>query len=204
MRDGFSREILYMRRKRHALIVAFFILICVLGIYFLTQIEPVQKKYIYPYPYQELVKIYSEANGIDSALVASVIMNESKFKENARSHRGAIGLMQIMPDTAKWIAGEIGDKGFSIDNLHDPETNIRYGVWYLAELEREFGGNEILSLAAYNAGRGTVWEWIDEYGWPMTFHTLSDIPYPETQKYVENVLKNRVKYEQLYEKNVHK
>lgn len=185
-------------RQRRALIMAVVVFALALAVYFLSQSEPVQRRYLYPYPYQELVELYAKANGVDSALVASVIMNESRFQNDARSSRGAIGLMQIMPETAQWIALQLGDDNFSLEKLHEPETNIRYGVWYLAELQREFAGNNILALAAYNAGRGTVRDWIEEGNWPWTFHTLDKIPYPETRSYVKNVLQNRIRYEKLY------
>ena len=185
-------------RQRRALILAVVVFALALAAYFLSQSEPVQRRYLYPYPYQELVELYAKANGVDSALVASVIMNESRFQNDARSPRGAIGLMQIMPETAQWIAFQLGDDNFSLEKLHEPETNIRYGVWYLAELQREFAGNNILALAAYNAGRGTVRDWIEEGDWPWTFHALDKIPYPETRSYVKNVLQNRIRYEKLY------
>ena len=185
-------------RQRRALIMAVVVFALALAVYFLSQSEPVQRRYLYPYPYQELVELYAKANGVDSALVASVIMNESRFQNDARSPRGAIGLMQIMPETAQWIAVQLGDDNFSLEKLREPETNIRYGVWYLAELQREFAGNNILALAAYNAGRGTVRDWIEEGDWPWTFHALDKIPYPETRSYVKNVLQNRIRYEKLY------
>ena len=185
-------------RQRRALILAVVVFALALAAYFLSQSEPVQRRYLYPYPYQELVELYAKANGVDSALVASVIMNESRFQNDARSPRGAIGLMQIMPETAQWIAVQLGDDNFSLKKLREPETNIRYGVWYLAELQREFAGNNILALAAYNAGRGTVRDWIEEGDWPWTFHALDKIPYPETRSYVKNVLQNRIRYEKLY------
>ena len=185
-------------RQRRALILAVVVFALALAAYFLSQSEPVQRRYLYPYPYQELVELYAKANGVDSALVASVIMNESRFQNDARSPRGAIGLMQIMPETAQWIAVQLGDDNFSLEKLREPETNIRYGVWYLAELQREFAGNNILALAAYNAGRGTVRDWIEEGDWPWMFHALDKIPYPETRSYVKNVLQNRIRYEKLY------
>lgn len=187
-------------RQRSALLLALSILALTFVIYFLSQSEPVQRRYMYPYPYQELVEVYAKKNGVDSALVASVIMNESRFKNDAQSQRGAVGLMQIMPETAEWIALQLGDEDFSLAKLHDPETNIRYGVWYLADLRREFANNDILVLAAYNAGRGVVKEWMEEGRWRWTFHSPDKIPYPETRSYVINVLKNRSRYEALYPK----
>ena len=186
------------QRQRYALLAGICVVLMAFVVYFVTQIEPVQKKYLYPYPYQELVQQYAAKENIDSALVASVIMNESKFKNEVHSHRGAIGLMQLMPETAEWIAGQIDDSSFSLDKLHEPETNIRYGVWYLASLKKEFEGNEILALAAYNAGRGNVHEWMEERGWTMEFSRVNEIPYEETRAYVASVLRNKVKYERLY------
>ena len=186
------------QRQRYALLAGICVVLMAFVVYFVTQIEPVQKKYLYPYPYQELVQQYAAKENIDSALVASVITNESKFKNEVHSHRGAIGLMQLMPETAEWIAGQIDDSSFSLDKLHEPETNIRYGVWYLASLKKEFEGNEILALAAYNAGRGNVHEWMEERGWTMDFSRVNEIPYEETRAYVASVLRNKVKYERLY------
>ncbi len=199
-----SREIRkqrYRERKYSALFFALLVILFTFAVYFVSQIEPVKKKYIYPYPYQDLVMLYSEANGISPALVASVIKHESKFSNEVHSHRGAVGLMQLMPETAEWIAGELEDSAFSEERLHDPEMNIRYGTWYLALLDREFEGNQILALAAYNAGRGTVHEWMDDYGWDADFKDIASIPYPETRLYVERVLKDRNQYENLYHSN---
>ena len=114
------------------------------------------------------------------------------------SHRGAIGLMQLMPDTAEWIAGQLEDPSYSIEAIHEPERNIRYGIWYLSTLQREFDGNDVLALAAYNAGRGNVQSWIREYGWPADFHDIDAIPYKETREYVRKVLLTEHKYRSLY------
>lgn len=114
------------------------------------------------------------------------------------SHRGAIGLMQLMPDTAEWIAGQLEDPSYSIEAIHEPERNIRYGIWYLSTLQREFDGNDVLALAAYNAGRGNVQSWIREYGWPADFHDIDAIPYQETREYVRKVLLTEHKYRSLY------
>ena len=178
--------------------ISFILLTTAFAVYFTSQTAPVKRRYIYPNPYQELITTHARANGIPAALVASVIMHESKFAENAKSHRGALGLMQIMPETGKWIAGELSDESFSPEDLKNPETNIRYGTWYLGWLLRDFGGNEALALAAYNAGRSTVREWAEERGWRDDFDDADDIPYEETRLYVRRVLKDRKNYEKLY------
>lgn len=198
MRSKEERGKRYRKRKYASLLFALAVILLAFIVYFVSQIEPVKKKYIYPYPYQELVTIYAEANGISPALAASVIMHESKFMEHVRSPRGAIGLMQLMPETAEWIAGRLGERDFSLQRLREPELNIRFGTWYLAQLEREFDGNLVLALAAYNAGRGVVHEWMEENDWPPDFKDISSIPYPETRIYVERVLKDKKHYEALY------
>ena len=188
----------YRARKYNAVLFAFFVIVFAFIVYFLSQTEPVQRKYIYRYPHRDLVALYSEANGVSPALVISVIMHESKFMDDVHSPRGAIGLMQIMPETAEWIANELDESDFSLQKLHEPEMNIRYGTWYLALLTREFHNNQVLALAAYNAGRGTVHEWMEKYEWSWDFKDTSMIPYPETRLYVERVLKAKNRYEILY------
>mgnify|MGYP003601324802 CR=1 FL=1 len=189
------------RRRVYSFLIGMAIVGLAFGFFFMTQREDVQKSYIYPYPYRAATEMYAALYGVDSSLVASVIMSESKFKNDVHSHRGAIGLMQLMPETARWVAGQLEEQDFNLEQLHDPDTNIRYGTWYLSSLKKEFAGNEVLMLAAYNAGRGNVHEWMDTYGWTMDFSAVEEIPYEETKAYVASVLKNKKKYETLYRKN---
>ncbi|MBR2215074.1 MAG: lytic transglycosylase domain-containing protein [Selenomonadaceae bacterium] len=186
------------RRKRYSLLVGCLILALSFGIYFLFQVESVQRAYLYPFPYQSYVRKYAAEYRVDSDLAAAVMKNESNFREVAQSPRGAVGLMQLMPTTAAWIAMQLNDRDFTWEKLHDPETNIRYGVWYLSSLQEEFEGNEVLMLAAYNAGRGNVQEWIAEYGWPKDFAAVDAIPFSETRAYVRRVLQSKAKYQKLY------
>ncbi|MBO5245273.1 MAG: lytic transglycosylase domain-containing protein [Selenomonadales bacterium] len=158
-----------------------------------------QRKYVYPYSYQEYIYDSALEWEVDPTLIISVMHSESKFSIHAKSHRGAIGLMQLMPDTALWIATQIGDKSFTLEKLYDPKTNIRYGTWYLASLKREFQGNEVLMLAAYNAGRGNVKKWMEKYGWGFDFADHEQIPFDETRGYVAKVLQNKQAYLTLYE-----
>lgn len=186
------------RRILSCFCVALFIFIASLGAYFILQFEPVQRSYFYVYPYHDTVMKYASMYRVDSNLTAAVIKNESKFRREVHSHRGAIGLMQLMPDTAKWIAGQLGDTGYTEQGLHEPDRNIRYGTWYLATLQKEFHGNDILALAAYNAGRGNVQEWIKEKDWPRDFSDIDAIPFEETREYVRQVLADQKKYRELY------
>ena len=107
--------------------------------------------------------------------------------------------MQIMPETGEWIAEETGMIGFRPEMLNDVSTNLRMGTWYLAYLLREYDGNTVLALAAYNAGRGHVDEWMKEYGWDRGFSEIDSIPFSETREYVKVVMQNEEKYKELYE-----
>lgn len=168
------------------------------AIYLTFASESFQRHYLYPFPYRDTVETYSDRYRVDPYLAVAVIKTESKFQDDVHSHRGAIGLMQLMPDTAEWIATQLEDPAYSVEAIHEPERNIRYGIWYLSTLQREFDGNDVLALAAYNAGRGNVQSWIREYGWPADFHDIDAIPYKETREYVRKVLLTEHKYRSLY------
>jgi soluble lytic murein transglycosylase len=168
------------------------------GAYAGFQSDWFQKKYLYPYPYRDLVYYYALERELDPLLVASVIRTESKFIPQARSPKGAVGLMQLMPETAQWIASQIEYPDFKLSDLEDPEVNIRFGTWYLQSLKKEFKGNEILMLAAYNGGRGNVKQWMQRYGWGMDFRDIDQIPFRETKEYVGKVLHSKQRYQDLY------
>jgi len=162
------------------------------------QSEWFQRNFIYPFPNQQMVFHYSLINEIDPYLIAAVIRTESKFISDARSPKGAIGLMQIMPDTGQWVAGQLHVVNYSVDSLLDPDANVRLGTWYLASLYREFNANEILMLAAYNGGRGNVKQWMRQLNWDANFRDIEQIPFQETREYVKKVLRAKEKYHELY------
>ena len=112
----------------------------------------------YPLRYSEYVRVHAAEHGLDPALLAAVIYQESKFRPSVVSSSGAIGLMQLTPSTARGIAIRTGGSAFRTDDLYNPEINIRYGAWYLDNLFKKYG-NEQLVLAAYNAGQGNVDRW---------------------------------------------
>lgn len=184
-----------------------FLTICaaLVAIYFFVSMPAIQKKFLYPFPYRSTVESYSSRWKVDKFLTVAVMKAESNFSEEAHSRSGAVGLMQIMPETAAWIAYQLGEPpeqvADDIKNLRDPETNIRYGTWYLAELKAEFKGNDVLALAAYNAGRGNVHEWMEKNHWSENFSDADKIPYAETRDYVKRVLHCREKYSELYGTN---
>jgi len=170
---------------------------------------------LYPFPYRDEIITYSRLNGLDPRFVASIIKNESRFKPSATSPRGALGLMQIMPDTGRWASEQMGFDRFDLDMLRDPATNIMIGTWYLSELRHEFGGNFVLVVAAYNAGRGRVREWLEKEGyelsaglacdlavWPGTDiaedYPVSKLAIAETRSYVKNVIDSLNHYRRIY------
>jgi peptidoglycan lytic transglycosylase len=131
----------------------------------------------YPLHYTAIVRARARAEGLDPALLAAVIYQESKFRPDARSSSGAIGLMQLTPATAEGIALRTGGTSFKLSDLTDPELNIRYGTWYLHDLFLKYG-NVGLALAAYNAGQGNVDRWR---------RAGEGIQFPETRAYVSRV-----------------
>ena len=141
---------------------------------------------------------FGSIGDVDPYLVFAIIRAESKYQNTAQSSVGARGLMQIMPETGRWIAEQQGIQDFYPESLHDPETNIRLGCWYLSYLNREFNGNTPMVVAAYNAGRGKLKEWVVNGQWDGSPETIDNIPFQETRLYVKNVLKNYEAYQAIY------
>jgi len=136
-----------------------------------------------PVLHKPLINKYAGMYRCDPLWVMSIIKVESGFMPGALSHRGAVGLMQLLPSTAKDIAPEVGIQILNDDDLKDPDTNLHLGVYYLSKLEQQYPDDEIAVLAAYNAGPGVTADW--RRGKP-TLET-NDIPYPETRKFVKSV-----------------
>lgn len=157
-----------------------------------------QKKFLYPFPYQATVFRYAEKHNLDPYLVAGLIYSESKFKATAQSPTGARGIMQMMPQTADWVAEQLREDQFRLNDLDNPEVGIRFGTWYFASVKKEFANNEILALAAYNGGRGNVRQWMSQYGWKSDFRSIEQIPFKETREYVGRVLASKKRYQELY------
>ena len=144
----------------------------------------------YPLKYEETIRTAATQNGVEPALVAAVIRTESRFDPEVKSSRGAYGLMQLQPETARFVS----ERGDVSGDYRDPKTNIRMGTWYLGYLQGRYEGDERLVLAAYNSGEGQVDAWISEEG----FDVGLDVPFAETRDYVEAVLEARDTYAELY------
>jgi soluble lytic murein transglycosylase len=144
-----------------------------------------------PLQHEDIIRQQAREKGIDAALVAAVIDTESKFSD-AESSAGARGLMQITPEAAKDIARHSGATSFHTSDLSNPEINIKYGTYLLAERIQFYDGNVVAALASYNAGPGPVEKW---GGSGMS---VDDITYPETRAYVELVLERQKEYREKY------
>lgn len=155
-------------------------------------------KRIYPLKFKEFVFKYSQDNGIDPYLVFAVIKAESSFNHKAKSKKNAMGLMQITRQTAMWGADSLGIEGFSVEELYDPETNIRIGCWYIRQLMKEFNNQTDLVLAAYNGGSGNVSEWLKNVNYSKTGRELDVIPFRETEMFVKKVKNYYQVYLKLY------
>ncbi len=151
----------------------------------------------HPLKYMEFVEKYSAEYSVPKSVILSVIKCESDFKSNAVSSAGAVGLMQMMPDTFTWLSydklGENHDAGM----LYDPETNIKYGTYYLSYLFAEFGHWETV-YAAYNCGPNKVKEWQTDTEYADANGILKKIPIKETKGYVSKVKKAEALYTKLY------
>lgn len=155
------------------------------------------QKSIYPLRYAEYVEKYAQEYHLEPALVYAVIRSESNFDAGARSRSGALGLMQMMPDTFNWLQ-EIQKDTYSEEDLFRPEVNIRYGCRYLSMMVEKYGSLRT-ALCAYNAGSGTVDGWLRDSRYSSDGKNLSRIPYEETQNYADAVIKSYDKYKELYQ-----
>ena len=192
------------RRKNRALrwflILFLVILLAALGFYYATQYIRDLDYARHPLKFRELIESAAVEFGLAPAHIAAVILSESSFRAEAVSSAGAIGLMQIMPDTGAWIAGKFADmEEFTQDLLFQPELNIRFGSWYLRWLLDRYGGDMTNATAAYHAGQGRVDQWLQNEEYSADGITLRQIPYRETSRYTERVLRIYEKYQELYD-----
>lgn len=157
-------------------------------------------KIIYPKTYSELISVYAQKYDVEENLIYAVIKAESNFNNEAISHKGAIGVMQIMEETAKEIARQIGLE-LNNDNVREEiaklENNINLGTKYLSTLLEKYNNKEI-ALAAYNAGIGTVDNWIEKGIIKDDGSDIENIPYKETNNYVRKILRDYNIYSDIY------
>ena len=147
----------------------------------------------YPLKFNQFINYYSNVFNLEPSLVASIINEESSFKCNCVSNSGAIGLMQIIPNTARYIAEEILKEEYIEEKLFLPETNIKYGCCYLNYLSKKFENTQEV-LCAYNAGETIVNKWLNNKKYSENGKLLNKIPYSETNIYINKILKGKKYY----------
>jgi len=150
-------------------------------------------------PFLDRMKPVAANAELDPAWVYGLIRQESRFVRDARSWAGAQGLMQIMPATARWIARKLGERDFRVEQLHDLDTNLRFGTFYLRTVLDDLEGSPLLASAAYNAGPGRPRNWRSTLSEPVEGAIFAEIiPFNETRDYVKKVLTNAVYYAALF------
>lgn len=187
-RGGFP---LFLYRTVSIIVLGFWILFALLGV-----TRCAGRQILYPLHYREEVFECADGYGLSRALVFAVIKTESGFDKNAESRAGAVGLMQICPETGEYIAQKMGVENFDLKN---PKTNITFGCYYIKYLQLRFGNTET-ALAAYNAGEGNVSLWLINPEYSDDGSTLKYIPFPETRGYIEKIYESFGKYKKLYGK----
>ena len=154
-------------------------------------------KLLYPQKHQTEVENYSQEFGVDPSLCYAIIKCESNFNEKAESSAGAIGLMQLTPETFNFVCKNIYDFEVDPSLIYDPATNIKCGVWLISYLQKEMSGEQEI-IAAYNAGVNKVKEWLQNPEYSEDGTTLSKVPYKETDNHIKKVLKTKDIYIKLY------
>lgn len=154
---------------------------------------------MYPRTYSDIVITEAKQNGLDPNLVFAVIRQESNFDPDAKSGAGAIGLMQLTPDTFDWLQKKDEIQTLRTKNaLYEPNVNIRYGCRFLSLLLKKYGVRRT-ALCAYNAGMGRVDGWLKDAKTSKDGKNLDNIPYPETKNYARRVEQNYQQYLELYQ-----
>lgn len=173
--------VLDLRKYKKSIKLVLFILIILFFIFVIKGFI----NYILPIEYENIIEKYSNEYNLEKELIFSIINAESRFNKDAVSSKGAVGLMQVMPDTAIWMVQKAYFEDFHIDSLYEPDVNIKIGCFYLNYLLKKHN-NETLAIASYNAGSTNVSRWINDekYSDGVRLHT---IPFNETDKYIKKI-----------------
>ncbi|MEB3251926.1 MAG: transglycosylase SLT domain-containing protein [Cyanobacteriota bacterium] len=154
---------------------------------------------VYPFPYADLIQTWAAQRQLNPLLVVALIRQESRFSPKIRSAVGATGLMQVMPDTARWIKQSAGLDRY---DLTDPQDSIQLGTWYLDHTHAEYNNHSLFAVASYNAGPGNVAKWIQRGGYSDADDFAEKIPFPETKGYIRSVFGGYWNYLRLYDPTI--
>ena len=162
------------------------------------QVHHAVREITLPLRHEDIIRQQAREKNLNPALIAAVIYAESHFRDGQTSPAGALGLMQLTPQTARYIARKSGGTAFVVGDLGTPQVNIAYGAYYLRYLLGRYDGNEAFALAAYNAGEGNVDRWIASARAHDRALTIDAIPYAETRAYVARVQQAKRDYASNY------
>jgi soluble lytic murein transglycosylase len=184
-------------RRRRTLALALLVVAVTATVLALPTIKRIVRDITLPLDYTSVIRQQAREKHLDPALIAAVIYAETKFDART-SPTGALGLMQIEPATAEFLAHRSGGTAFQIADLAEPRVNISYGAYYLRYLLDQYGGNETLALAAYNGGQTNVDDWLARAHAAGVSFTLASIAFPQTRAYVQRVEHAQRSYAKQY------
>lgn len=182
-----------------AMIIIIIALAIIFVLFKIVRVQNIALKKIYPTKYNEYVEKYSKENNVDKYMIYAIIKAESNFKSDVKSNSNAIGLMQLLENTAVEMSNLIKQDEITEKSLYDPEMNIKLGISYYSYLLKHYRGNNILALTAYNAGMGNVDNWIKKGVIKSDGSDIENIPYKETNNYVRKILRDYKFYVKLYD-----
>ncbi len=185
------------RRRRWLLTVTGLALVAIVAVLVAPLFQKAIRELTLPLQHEDIIRQQAAEKHLDPALIAAVIYAESKF-DSRTSRAGAEGLMQLLPQTAEYLARQSGATTFSVADLGTPQVNIAYGSYYLRFLIDHYGGQVVPAIAAYNAGATNVDRWLAEARADGHPFALNDITFPETRAYVERVLHAQQDYRRTY------
>jgi soluble lytic murein transglycosylase len=191
-----------VRRRRIGLLALVALAAAIVAAVMLPNVHKAVDAIRLPLRHEDIIRQQADKKGIDPALIAGVIYAESHFRDGQVSAAGAQGLMQLTPETARYIARKSGGVAFKVDDLGTPQVNIAYGAYYLRYLMKRYGDNEAFALAAYNGGEGNVDRWIAKARAKDEALTIDAIPFAETRAYVTKVQDAQAEYRRTYRREL--
>ena len=190
------------KRSRAPLVVSvciLLVLLALLTVFWVRVWQPRKQKIIYPLLYREELLAASAEFEIDPCMLAALVQVESSYQADAVSPVGAIGLMQIMPETGQWLSGKIElEQEYTTEMLYDPGVNLRLGCWYLSYLYNRYDGQWQEALTAYIAGQGQVDKWLKDQELSADGKHLDVIPGQDVKEYAAKVMRYHESYKEAY------